>query len=209
MNLLKFIDLQDKNTIVHRIPIPVKMMPFVVSVVGWYVLDVYTKFVLNIAIILLCGGSIVIIIRAPRYALDILVAFLFLYLFGGLVYYLAGYGFKTYLIEKRYWFVFLLAMGYSLALVLSSTNVIQLEGFLRSIRIPRRVTMAIILAYNLIPLVYHDVMNIIQHQKARGLELSMNPIRRVRQLVSIYIPALFVSLSRAQTLKDALKARGY
>jgi len=209
LNLLKFIELQKKHTILHRIPIPLKSIPPIIVIVAWYLLGEQQLFMVYGLIIVFCIVSMSFILRAPRYVLDIFIAFMILYIFGGVVYWLVGLGFWKYLADKMMWFLYLLALAYSLALLLSSTSVAQLEEFLKRIHLPEKIVMALVVTYNLIPAIYGEVLTIIQSQKARGLEFSKNPLKRLRQLVAVYIPTIFVALTRASILEMALKARGY
>ncbi len=209
MNLLRFIELQGRNTVLHRTPIPIKTIPFVLSVVIWVGNFGKTGLVLHMGIALLCCLMICLILRSPRYALEIFIAFLIVYMLGGAIYLIHGATFISYIRQKIGWFIYLLSMAYSLALLLSTTSVEQLEEFLRRLRLPEGAVISITIAYNLIPAIYFETKEIIRTQRARGLEFSRNPIRYIRQALAIYLPLIFVSLIRARNLEGALKARGY
>ncbi len=211
MNLLKFVELQRKNTVLHRIPIPAKIaLPIIPPImmllirVDACLSDIVYVFLLTVFVLAISLG-----LKAPRYALDIFSAFLLLYIFGSFVYVIRGISFIDFFVERKSWFITLLYIAYSVAFILSTTSIEQLEIFLRKIGFPKRWIITIIVAYNLIPAMYNEAKQILMHQEARGLQLSRNPLVRIKQLLAFYIPMIFVSLMRADYLEYSLRARGY
>ena len=211
MNLLKFIELQRKETILHRIPIPIKILLLITPPLLSYLpnLSIVRMEHIYLATIIILALLIVVCLRAPRYVLDIFLAFLVLYVFGGIVYVARGLSFVEFFVERKSWFITLLYIAYSVAFFLSTTSIEQLELFLMRIRIPKRWIIAIIIAYNLIPALYYEAKQVIMHQKVRGHHFSRNPLIKMKQLVALYIPMIFVSLMRAEHLEISLRARGY
>ena len=209
MNLLKFVELQKKDTILHKIPIPIKATPFVLTIILWVINFGSLSLVLHIGIAISCALAICLILRAPRYTGEILTAFLIVYILGGFIYLIHGVAFIDYIRSEIKWLMYLLSMAYSLAFFLSTTSVEQLEGLLRRLKLPTGAIMTIIVTYNLIPAIYYEILEIIATQKARGLQLSKNPIKYAKQVIAIYLPLIFASLVRARNLEVALRARGY
>lgn len=211
LNLLKFIELQRKETLFHRIPIPIKVVLVLSPQVAVFLLNMKppasdVAYLLHVVIL---GIVIALGLRAPKYALDILIAFTLLYAFGGVLYVLRGESFVGFFVERKSWLILLLYLAYSLAFVLSTTNIEQFEAFLHRVKFPKRWIPAVVVSYNLIPAIYNETRQILMHQVARGLQFSKNPIVRLRQLIALYIPIIFVSLMREEHLELSLRARGY
>ncbi|MCR8433481.1 MAG: energy-coupling factor transporter transmembrane component T [Candidatus Korarchaeota archaeon] len=211
MNLLKFIELQQKETPLHKISIQVKISlilapPILVSLLR---IEPPLSYVIYLTLILSLEVSIALGLKAPRYPLDIFAAFALLFVLGGIVYSLRGKSIISFFAERKFWFITLLYIAYSLAFILSTTSVEQLEILLSKIKLPKRWIIATIIAYNLIPAMYNEARQVLMHQAARGLQLSKNPFIRLRQLVALYIPMIFVSLLRGEYLEQSLRARGY
>ncbi|MCR8454071.1 MAG: energy-coupling factor transporter transmembrane protein EcfT [Crenarchaeota archaeon] len=211
MNLLKFIELQRKETPLHKISIQVKISlilapPILVSLLC---IGSPLSYVIYLTLILSLGVSIALGLKAPRYSLDIFAAFALLFVLGGIVYSLRGKSIISFFAERKFWFITLLYIAYSLAFILSTTSIEHLETFLSKIKLPKRWIIAITIAYNLMPAMYNEARQVLMHQAARGLQLSKNPFIRLRQLVALYIPMIFVSLLRGEYLEQSLRARGY
>jgi len=83
-----------------------------------------------------------------------------------------------------------------------------IEWYLRPIPfVPEvRIAMMINLTFVLIPVIFDQYLEMMNAQKARGIQLNKNPIRRVKLMV---MPLLTRTLGRADTLVHAMEARCY
>ncbi len=208
MNLLKFIEIQNKDTFIHRLPIPLKIIPTIIILLINYIawLKQYSTFIYAVFIV---SSSLIIAVyfREPAYVKDIFVAYILLWFFLAVLY---APVINPFIFLTRYlnWFLFLLAIGFSLIIFLASTSVSQLETFLYKLHLPRSVIKVLTITYNIMPSIYNEIQQIIVAQKARGLVLSKNPIKRAIQMVAVLMPLLSLILIRSEFLEQAIKARG-
>jgi len=208
MNLLKFIELQNMDTFLHKLPIPIKIVPFILAIlipkILWSrELILYSQ----LAIIIICAILIGYCLGSPEYVVDILTAFVFLWIFLALLY---SPVINPILFLIRYYnqLIYLISISITFILFLSTTSVSQLERFLNTIGLSYKYSRVLIVTYNLIPALYQEVKMITITQRARGLKFSQNPIKRAIQMVSILLPLLFVSILRAEMLEQSIKSRG-
>ncbi|MCR8455857.1 MAG: CbiQ family ECF transporter T component, partial [Candidatus Korarchaeota archaeon] len=169
MNLLKFIELQRKETPLHKIPIQVKISLILVPPILVSLLRIESplSYVIYLTLILSLGVSIALELKAPRYSFDIFAAFALLFVLGGIVYSLRGKSIISFFAERKFWFITLLYIAYSLAFILSTTSIEHLETFLSKIKLPKRWIIAITIAYNLMPAMYNEARQVLMHQAAR------------------------------------------
>jgi len=208
MNLLKFIELQNMDTFLHKLPIPIKIVPFIIAIlipkILWSrELILYSQ----LTIIIICAILIGYCLESPEYVVDILTAFVFLWIFLALLY---SPVINPILFLIRYYnqLIYLISISMTFILFLSTTSVSQLERFLNTIGLSYKYSRVLIVTYNLIPALYQEVKMITITQRARGLKFSRNPIKRAVQMVSILMPLLFVSILRAEMLEQSIKSRG-
>jgi len=68
----------------------------------------------------------------------------------------------------------------------------------------------LVVAFRFIPIVFAEVQNVYDAQRARGLEFERgNVLERLRKLVPIIVPSVVCSLLRAKDLAEAMEARGF
>jgi len=81
---------------------------------------------------------------------------------------------------------------------------------LKSLRIPYFLRLAISTALRCFFTFYYDAMQIIEAQKARGLDLdSMGVFKKVKYYVAVMIPLIMIELKKADEMADAADSRGY
>ena len=103
-----------------------------------------------------------------------------------------------------------LAIISSTSLFFITTSPDELEQIMKWMRIPRDVVFAFVTAVRFIPVVLLDAFQIMDAQKARGLELEKgNLLKRARNLVPILIPLVVNSVIRSGELAEAMESRGY
>ncbi|RLE77288.1 MAG: hypothetical protein DRJ44_02345 [Thermoprotei archaeon] len=68
----------------------------------------------------------------------------------------------------------------------------------------------LIIVYRFIPIIFQEMNNIYDAQRARGLELERGSfIRRFRNIVPIIIPSIVSALFKARDLAEAMEARSF
>jgi len=205
MTLLDFVRIQRKNTIIHRIPIPVKILPFVYTILVPFICFLRQYQLISLVLIMFTLSVLFIYpLKEIRYIVSIYIAYLSL----GVIVLGTHIIFGGYLLETVQRLLYILTIGFSFLFFLSTTKISDLERFLKKIHFPERIINYLITAYNLLPSVYFELEEISRAQMARGLELNQNPITKVRRSLAIFIPFLFVTLLRSQQLDESFKARG-
>jgi energy-coupling factor transport system permease protein len=84
-------------------------------------------------------------------------------------------------------------------------------GLLRA-RIPHRYGVVVMVAFRMIPLITDRLNNVVVMQKARGARFRLSVLglpRFARELASLAIPAVYLTLEISVGLSDTLLARGY
>lgn len=81
---------------------------------------------------------------------------------------------------------------------------------LKAVGIPFYLRLAIATGLRCFFSFYYDAMQIIEAQKARGLDLeNMNAFKRLRYYIAVAVPLIMIELKRADEMSDAADARGY
>lgn len=113
----------------------------------------------------------------------------------------------------------LLSISYSLrfiAIIIASSVFFltlspdDIEYILRSIRFPKDLIFAFVAAVRFIPVLMLDMQQIMDAQKARGLELDKGSIlKRIKNLIPILIPLVISAIMRSEEMAEAMEARAY
>ena len=81
---------------------------------------------------------------------------------------------------------------------------------LKAVGIPFYLRLAIATGLRCFFSFYYDAKQIIEAQKARGLDLeAMNVFKRLRYYIAVAVPLIMMELQRADEMSDAADARGY
>lgn len=96
-------------------------------------------------------------------------------------------------------------------LFISATNPSEFAASLNKIGVSYRVGYAVSIALRYIPDIQRDYHNISQAQQARGIELGKKEklLDRLKNSVNILLPLILSSLSRIDTISNAMELRGF
>ena len=96
-------------------------------------------------------------------------------------------------------------------LFISSTNPSEFAASLNRIGIPYKISYSVAIVLRYIPDIQRDYHTISQAQQARGVELGRNEhfLTRLKNSVSILLPLILTSLSRIDTISNAMVLRGF
>lgn len=98
----------------------------------------------------------------------------------------------------------------STSLFFITTSPDELEQVMKFFRLPRDFVFAFVTAVRFIPVMMLDAMQIMDAQKARGLELEKgNFLKRIKNTIPILIPLVVTSVIRSGELAEAMEARAY
>jgi energy-coupling factor transport system permease protein len=134
---------------------------------------------------------------------------------GHVVYFFAAPGFDlkvTYgnLIVASSLFIKILSLGLFTCFYVYVSEPKTIVSALRSLKAPYQASLSIALVFRSLAIFATDYTIITEAQKSRGLDVSKgNLLKRIKKLVNIVIPLVFLSLKRADDLTNALETRGY
>lgn len=95
-------------------------------------------------------------------------------------------------------------------LVASTTRVYDLHYIATRAGLPYKAGFMFTLALGLLPYAFNEIRNIIDVQKARGLEVdSRNPVKRIVYVVPIFVPLMIRMMSYVWDLSIVLSVRGF
>lgn len=96
-------------------------------------------------------------------------------------------------------------------LFISATNPSEFAASLSSIGVSYRIGYSVSIALRYIPDIQRDYHNISQAQQARGVELGKKEklSARLKNSVNILLPLILSSLSRIETISNAMELRGF
>ena len=91
-----------------------------------------------------------------------------------------------------------------------TTSPDELEYVMRWMRLPRDFIFAFVTAVRFVPVLMLDLLQILDAQKSRGLEIEKgSPLKRIRNLTPVLVPLIVNALVRSGELAEAMEARGY
>jgi len=86
----------------------------------------------------------------------------------------------------------------------------DLAQSLYEIGVPHDFVLAFTMALRFIPTIMQDAQNIIDAQRARGLETEKgNPIKRAKNYIPILVPLIVNAIRRARLVAEAMESRGF
>jgi len=205
MTLLKFIELQRKDTFLNKVPISLKFGLIIYSLVSIFL--PINKTLINLSLIILLISLTIIFLIAYRdigYIAEIYLSYLLLFIFA---YFSVLFGNieLDYLLTRL---IYIYSTAFTFLFFVTTTKVKDLEGFLTNLKIPEKIISALILTWNFIPSTYNELQLIQICQKARGVELEKGLLNKFKNSFIILIPFLFLLLLRMQLIEFSLKSRG-
>lgn len=107
--------------------------------------------------------------------------------------------------------------GIRLFAVISSTSLFfmtttpdELEQVMKWMKLPSDFIMIFVIAIRFVPVLMLDALQIMDAQRARGLEFDKgNFVKRLRNTIPVIIPLIAVALSRSLDLAEAMDSRAY
>jgi len=107
--------------------------------------------------------------------------------------------------------------GIRLFAVISSTSLFfltatpdELEQVMRWFRFPPDFIMIFVIAIRFVPVLMMDALQIMDAQRARGLEFDKgNIVKRFRNTIPVLVPLIAVALNRSLDLAEAMDSRAY
>lgn len=107
--------------------------------------------------------------------------------------------------------------GIRLFAVISSTSLFfltttpdELEQVMKWLKLPSDFIMIFVIAIRFVPVLMLDALQIMDAQRARGLEFDKgNFVTRLRNTVPILVPLIAVALNRSLDLAEAMDSRAY
>lgn len=104
----------------------------------------------------------------------------------------------------------ILCLAISILVLLSTTTPWQIIQAFTKIGITYTYVYPFIIALRFIPIVFSEMKNIYDAQRARGLDFERGRvIDRIRRLAAIVIPTIVCSIIRAKDLIEAMELRGF
>ncbi|MEM0482240.1 MAG: energy-coupling factor transporter transmembrane component T [Nitrososphaerota archaeon] len=95
-------------------------------------------------------------------------------------------------------------------LVVTTTKMYDLQYVAVKSGLPYKAGFMFTLALGLLPLTFSEIKNIIDVQKARGLEIdSKNPVKKMVYVVPIFVPLIIRMMGYAWDLSTVLSVRGF
>ncbi len=198
MNLLEFVEVQRRETLLHRIPPEAKLIIIILAVLTGYL---GTRFMLMFLVFLTLLFGIARMLRYMIYFSSLF------WVIGGviiLINYLLGYSISATVLRLFYAMLIALAS----IIFMATTDIESFERFLRRLRLPESFIKTLVVSYNLIPSFYMETLKVRNAQYARGFEWSKNPIRRAIQASYVILPMFFLAIIRGEMLRKSILARG-
>ena len=216
------------DSIVHRLDPRMKIVIAIIYITAiFFAADIYTLsgiFVINTMIIILAGIPFIIIIKALKPLVFILVFTVVVNVFmspgESLIF---EFGFvKIYsdgLLNALFMVIRLISLVSATSVFISYTTsptmlteaIEQLLWPLKKIRLPiHEFAMLMTIALRMIPVLIEETEKIINAQKARGADFySGNILKRAKALVPVLIPLIVSAFKRADELATAMECRCY
>lgn len=95
-------------------------------------------------------------------------------------------------------------------LVMTTTKMYDLHYVVTKAGLPYKAGFMFTLALGLLPYTFTEIRNIIDVQKARGLEIdSINPIKKIVYVVPVFVPLVIRMMSYVWDLSIVLSVRGF
>jgi len=104
-------------------------------------------------------------------------------------------------------FAFFILVATLLTETTPTTNLIRA---LTKLKTPPEIAVSIGIAFSYIPILVKEFETIVEAQKSRGASFeTKNPIKKIRLLVPVIVPAMFISIVRGREIAKVIEARGF
>ncbi len=99
---------------------------------------------------------------------------------------------------------------FSSSIIFTSVSPDEIDYMVRKVLRSRDFSFLISTTYKFVPVLASDIAQIIEVQKARGVDFeTKNPFKLLKNYYTILVPLFVVSIVRSQQLAEALELRGY
>jgi energy-coupling factor transport system permease protein len=96
------------------------------------------------------------------------------------------------------------------AILMATTNPIEIGDILSMIKVPYYITFAFVIALRFVPVLARDVENIVAAQRSRGMRIATDGfLKKAKSLIPLLIPMIIISIRRSQQLSEALEVRAF
>ena len=191
------------NTVVHRLDARVRLF----MSIALFVVSLLSHSLIELAIIVAIILSVVAIARIlHRFARSMI----FTFVISAIAFVL------TFALEPNAP-VTAVIFGIRLFAVISSTSLFfltstpdELEQVMKWLHLPSDFVMVFVIAVRFVPVLMLDALQIMDAQRARGLEFDKgNFIQRLKNSIPVVVPLIAVALNRSLDLAEAMDSRAY
>ncbi|MEL7610697.1 MAG: energy-coupling factor transporter transmembrane component T [Bacillota bacterium] len=120
-----------------------------------------------------------------------------------------GYHYENLLVTFMMWLRWMSAI-FGALFIFAITDERDINLALKAVGTPFFLRLAIATGLRSFFSFYYDALQIIEAQKARGLDLENMPaLKRLRYYIAVAVPLIMIELKRADEMSDAADARGY
>ncbi|HHU32563.1 MAG: energy-coupling factor transporter transmembrane component T family protein [Zhaonellaceae bacterium] len=119
------------------------------------------------------------------------------------------YHYENFIVSVTMWFRWMSAI-FGVLFVFSVIDEKDINIALKILRFPYFLRLAVATALRCFFTFYYDALQIIEAQKARGLDLdSMSTFKKLKYYVAVMVPLVMTELKKADEMADAADSRGY
>lgn len=119
------------------------------------------------------------------------------------------YYFENLIVSIAMWLRWMPAV-FGALFVFAITDEKDINIALKTVKVPFFLRLVIATGLRCFFSFYYDAMQILEAQKARGLDfLSMNLVRRLKYYIAILVPLVMIEMQKADSMSDAADSRGY
>lgn len=205
MTLLKFIELQRKRSFLNRVPVEIKLIIVIYSLVSIFI-PLPAKLTIYALASILTGLTALFLIayRDLGYVIEIYLSYLLLFILAYFSVFLGRIRLE-YLVLRM---IYIYTTAFSFVFMVTTTKIKDFEAFLAKIHVPSSLINALTLTWNFIPSTYSELKIVQMSQKARGVELGKGVLTRIKNSIIVLVPFLYLLLTRLRLIEFALKSRG-
>ncbi|MCS7129604.1 MAG: energy-coupling factor transporter transmembrane protein EcfT [Candidatus Caldarchaeum sp.] len=208
MSVLEGLRFRPGNTFVHRLDPRVKLLT---SVMILTTAVVHIDIIL-VGLLLLVEAAVIIAARVHRLWLRTVRGAVPLALIVFIISFISQYSREPSILVST---GFALAYSFRLVVFLSSFSLFfltttpdEMALTLQKMKLPYEYTFAFVSAIRFTPVMAEELRNVMDAQRARGLELDKGPfLRRIRNLIPILVPLLVNVIRRSYELAEAMEVK--
>ena len=207
-NLYKsFIGSYEFNSILKKLPVWVRLFMIVTPLFTSLIMNTYSLVIaltslITIALISKCALSIINLVRGLKFLIIVMyVSITLIYVYEGQPYYLAMFNALVPIARL----VILTGVFIILSRVISTKEVLDM---LKAVKAPKGLAYAFLLTLRFIPLILHDLVNVTDSLRLKGVNRYGSRLKRIMSLRYYLTPLLVVSMERVEKVTEALELRG-